>query len=130
MRWIIAILLALGTPSATAAEWGMTANRSYSCRTFLQYPVTTETGGMLIGWIGGFLSGLNVAAAGHTGDHLLFSDIRPAYGWITDFCRRNPEMKLGTAACAYALDVMRSKTASTGDAAAWERDFAAHCIAA
>jgi hypothetical protein len=128
MRWIIAILLVCGTPSAKAEEWRLGGNSGVSCAAFLQYPAGDENWSLSISWLGGFLSSLNLVAAGQPNGGLLFEDIRPAIGWVTDFCRRNPETKFSTAACAYVLDVMNMKGAFPGDTGSRRRDFTARCI--
>jgi hypothetical protein len=52
---------------------GLTENSLVSCKVFLQNPITTEGGGLMISWLGGFLSGLNLAASPYLKEELFFA---------------------------------------------------------
>jgi len=74
---------------------------------FLQYPENTEMQNLFVFWVGGFLSGLNWVSWQGGSAEGRFSNLISAMGWITDYCRRNPERPFGMAASEYAAAVLQ-----------------------
>ena len=79
------------------------------CEVFLQYPSGSGTWNVFGTWAGGFLSGLNWFSSQRGLADGFFTDIEAAMGWITDYCRRNPEHPFGAAVSHYAASVILSR---------------------
>lgn len=107
VAFALGALLLIG--SARAEPLIFTEAAGTKCKVFLQYPYGSQQWSLLGTWAGGFLSGLNWYSWQRGSADGIFSDIEAAMGWITAYCRRNPEHPFGAAVSHYAASVILSK---------------------
>ncbi len=105
----VAMLMLAFSSHAKGEPVTFTAAASTKCGTFIGYASRGVDDTPMWAWAAGFLSGLNWFSWQAGAPDGAFSDFMPAMGWISDYCRKNPEDAFSAAVATYASTVISSK---------------------